>query len=333
MLLGVNSVSKTYQGSEKPAVSSLAFSMKKGEIVSFVGASGSGKSTLLKMIGGLISPEEGAIHFQGKELDKPEEQLIPGEAGIKMVFQDLRLMPNHTVEENIKYPLLLFDKDYQNERVEELLEVCHLQEFRKRLPRELSGGQQQRLALAKTLAEEPTLLLMDEPFSNLDTIVKNKLIVEVSEIIRNQQLSLIMVTHDTQDALMMSDKIGFLSDGELIQYDSPLNIYNKPKSVAVAAFFGAINIFTKLEFEQVFREVLDIEEEQRIIIRAECFLPSFRSGMLELVGTVSGSFFKGAGYLVKLKVGSCSIDVFSVCVLKIGDNVPFYVDRHKIIVI
>ncbi|WP_323756899.1 ABC transporter ATP-binding protein [Roseivirga sp.] len=331
--LKVDKVSKTYSGNEKPAVSSLAFSMKKGEIVSFVGASGSGKSTLLKMIGGLISPEKGWIHFQGKALEKPDDKLIPGEEGIKMVFQDLRLMLNHTVEENIKYPLLFFDKGYQNERVEELLEVCHLQEFRKRLPRELSGGQQQRLALAKTLAEEPALLLMDEPFSNLDPIVKSKLIVDVSEIIRNQQLSLIMVTHDTQDALMLSDKIGFMSEGKLIQYDSPLNIYNKPNSVDIAAFFGTINIFNNQEFQHFFGENLEIAEDQRIVIRAESFRPSFESGMLKLEGIVQGSFFKGAKYLIRLKVGNRLMIMYADQILKNGVCHKFYVDRHSLMVI
>ena len=307
--------------------------MKKGEIVSFVGASGSGKSTLLKMIGGLISLENGTIHFRGKELEKPEDKLIPGEEGIKMVFQDLRLMPNHTVEENIKYPLLLFDKAYQKERVEELLEVCHLQEFRKRLPRELSGGQQQRLALAKTLAEEPALLLMDEPFSNLDPIVKSKLIVDVSEIIRNQQLSLIMVTHDTQDALMLSDKIGFMSEGKLVQYDSPLNIYNEPKSIEIATFFGTINIFNSQEFQQFFGENLEIGKDQRIVIRAESFQTKFESGMLMLEGVVQGSFFKGAEYLIRLKVGRRSMVLFADYELKIGANAKFYVGRHKLLVI
>tara|TARA_R110000823_G_scaffold295431_4_gene414933 strand:- start:154315 stop:155319 length:1005 start_codon:yes stop_codon:yes gene_type:complete len=331
--LKVDKVSKTYSGNEKPAVSGLAFSMKRGEIVSFVGASGSGKSTLMKMIGGLISPEKGAIHFQGKALDKPEDKLISGEEGIKMVFQDLRLMPNHTVEENIKYPLLLFDKDYQNERTAELLEVCHLKEYKRRLPRELSGGQQQRLALGKTLAEDPTLLLMDEPFSNLDPIVKNKLIVDVSEIIRSQQLSLIMVTHDTQDALMLSDKIGFMSEGKLVQYDSPFNIYNKPKSIEIAEFFGSVNVFTKAEFQQIFNCSLDIGDNKKVVVRTESFQTSFQSDMLRLEGVVLGAFFKGSGYLIKLKVGSHLLDVFANDVLKIGDNVPFYVDRHKIIVI
>ncbi|KYG82825.1 ABC transporter ATP-binding protein [Roseivirga echinicomitans] len=331
--LKVDKVSKAYSGNEKPAVSDLAFSMKRGEIVSFVGASGSGKSTLLKLIGGLISLDKGTIHFQGKEIEEPENKLIPGEEGIKMVFQDLRLMPNHTVEENIKYPLLLFDKGYQNDRTEELLGVCHLQAFRKRLPRELSGGQQQRLALAKTLAEEPELLLMDEPFSNLDPIVKSKLIVDVSEIIRNQGLSLIMVTHDTQDALMLSDKIGFMSEGKLVQYASPLNIYNKPKSIDIAAFFGTINIFDSHEVQQFSGENLEIAEYQRIVIRAESFRTSFESGMLKLEGVVQGSFFKGAKYLIRLKVGNRLVTMYANEMIKNGVRIKFYVDRHNLVAI
>ncbi|MGW8121989.1 ABC transporter ATP-binding protein [Roseivirga echinicomitans] len=331
--LKVDKVSKTYQANDKPAVSGLSFSMKKGEIVSFVGASGSGKSTLLKMIGGLIALDQGTIHFQGKELDKPEEQLIPGEEGVKMVFQDLQLMPNRTVEENVKYPLLRFDTDYQNERTTELLEVCHLQKFKMRFPNELSGGQQQRLALAKTLAEDPMLLLVDEPFSNLDPIVKSKLIVDVSDIIRNQELSLIMVTHDTQDALMLSDKIGFMSEGKLVQYDSPFNIYNQPKTIEIAEFFGTINVFSKSEFEQVFNESLDLSDAQHVVIRMEGFQRLVKKGLLRLDGVVTGCFFKGSGYLIKLKVNDQSLNVFCNESLKTEESVSFFVDRHKLIVI
>ena len=130
-LLKVENLSKTYSGNEKPAVSGLAFSMKKGEVLSFVGASGSGKSTLLKLIGGLMSADEGQIYYEGKLLDKPEDKLIAGQEGIKMVFQDLKLMPNHTVEENIRYPLLKLDDEYQKERTKTLLSLCRLTDYAK----------------------------------------------------------------------------------------------------------------------------------------------------------------------------------------------------------
>jgi len=334
-LLKVENLTKTYSGNKKPAVLGLDFSMKKGEVLSFVGASGSGKSTLLKMIRGLMSPDEGSIHFMGKLLDKPEDKLIAGEEGIKMVFQDLKLMPNHTVEENIKYPMLLLDKSYQEERTQELLDTCHLQEYRKRLPRELSGGQQQRLALARTLAEEPELLLIDEPFSNLDPIVKRELIIALREIIKKEGVSLIMVTHDTEDALMMSDKIGFLSSGELKQLDTPTNLYHRPQSLEIASFFGQVNIFTTVEFQSVFEEPIDINllENQYIGIRAEVFSSVVLPNSVSVEGEVVQCLFLGSSYLVYLKLRSKVLVTFSTKILRSGEMAVFYADRKSLMVL
>lgn len=331
--LKVKNLTKTYLGNEQPAVSGLAFSIKKGEVVSFVGPSGSGKSTLLKMIGGLISADHGSIDFMGKPLDSPEDKLIAGEEGIKMLFQDLKLMPNHTVEENVKYPMLLMDAEYQERRTEELLELCQLQAYKSRLPRLLSGGQQQRLALAKTLAEEPNLLLVDEPFSNLDPIVKRELILALKEIVKSEKVSLIMVTHDTEDALIMSDKIGFLFSGRLMQFDNPTNVYHKPKSVEIASFFGQVNVFKASEFREIFEGAsgLELTLNQSIGVRAEAFSSTQVIDGFSVCGVIEGCFFLGTTYLIYLKLQS------RVLVLKanqnfiIGEKDVFYVARHSLI--
>jgi ABC-type Fe3+/spermidine/putrescine transport system ATPase subunit len=309
--LELKNISKTYIKNEKPAVNGLAFSMKEGEIISFVGASGSGKSTLLKLIGGLISQDQGTIYFKGKALAKPEDNLIAGEEGIKMVFQDLKLMPNHTVFENIKYPLLKYNKAYQIERTDELLTICGLVEYKDRLPRELSGGQQQRLALAKTLAEDPELLLMDEPFSNLDPLVKKRLIKEVIEIVKSQGLSLILVTHDTEDALMISDRIGFIDQGKLLQLDSPKHIYNQPNQLIVAEFFGDVNLFSATEFKKCFgiKYQGKLKKGHVLGIRSEDFsIKPIKAG-LKLKAKITMSYFVGSASILELSVDGKQIEI------------------------
>lgn len=243
-LLSVHKVSKAYPGESLGAVNEVSFTMEPGEIMSFVGESGSGKSTLLRMLAGLLKPDEGDISFQGTPLEDPEEQLIAGNSAIKMVFQDFDLMPNMTVSENLKYPLLTYNKDYANDRVAELLDLCGIQDLANKLPRELSGGQQQRVALARALADEPELLLMDEPFSQLDPVNTAQLLREVLRILKAAQVGLVFVTHDTSDALMISDRIGFLKEGNLMQVDSPGKLYRLPQNEDIARFFGPINIFS-----------------------------------------------------------------------------------------
>lgn len=239
--LQVLNLSKSYPGESLGAVNQVSFSLSQGEILSFVGESGSGKSTLLRMLAGLMKPDEGEILFSGEPLENPEEQLIAGHQQIKMVFQDFDLMPNMSVAENIRYPLLSYDKAYAQERVSALLTLCGLSSLADRLPRELSGGQQQRVALARALADEPELLLMDEPFSQLDPVNKSGLLQDLLRIIRTEEVALVLVTHDTNDALMISDRVGFLRNGRLMQLDSPERIYHQPTDREVAAFFGHVN--------------------------------------------------------------------------------------------
>ncbi|MFT6827089.1 MAG: ABC-type Fe3+/spermidine/putrescine transport system ATPase subunit [Roseivirga sp.] len=330
--LELKDISKTYGKNEKPALKGLAFSMKEGEIISFVGASGSGKSTLLKLIGGLISQDQGTIYFKGKALARPEDKLIAGEEGVKMLFQDLKLMPNHTVSENIKYPLLKYNVEYQIERTTELLTICGLIEYKDRLPKELSGGQQQRLALAKTLAEDPELLLMDEPFSNLDPLVKKRLIKEVIEIVKSQGLSLILVTHDTEDALMISDRIGFIDQGKLLQLDSPKNIYNQPNQVIVAEFFGNVNLFTAGEFKKIFtvKYPRKLSKGHILGIRSDDFYINPIKNGLKLKAKIIKSYFVGSASILELSVGGKQIEIRTPINFKESLVREFYINPDSI---
>jgi ABC-type Fe3+/spermidine/putrescine transport system ATPase subunit len=330
--LELKSISKTYSNNEKPAIKGLAFSMEEGEIISFVGASGSGKSTLLKLIGGFISQDEGTIYFKGKALAKPEDKLITGEEGIKMVFQDLKLMPNHTVAENVKYPLLKYNRAYQIERTAELLTICGLVEYKDRLPKELSGGQQQRLALAKTLAEDPELLLMDEPFSNLDPLVKKRLIKEVIEIVKSQGLSLILVTHDTEDALMISDRIGFMDKGKLLKLDSPKHIYNQPNQLIVAEFFGNVNLFSAAEFKKTFGIKYHGKLKRSFVlgIRSEDFSMKPIKAGLKLKAKIINSYFVGSASILELLIEGKQIEIRVPRNFKESSIKEFYVNPDSI---
>ncbi|MCE7990742.1 MAG: ABC transporter ATP-binding protein [Roseivirga sp.] len=301
-LLVVHEVSKAYPGESLGAVNSLSFTMEAGEILSFVGESGSGKSTLLRMLAGLLKPDSGEISFQGKALENPEEQLIAGNSAIKMVFQDFDLMPNMTVAENLRYPLLSYDKVYANERVRELLQLCGIEELAGRLPRELSGGQQQRVALARALADEPDLLLMDEPFSQLDPVNKSQLLREVLRILKAARVGLVFVTHDTRDALMISDQIGFLKGGKLLQQGSPETLYRRPENLDIARFFGPINIFKPEAMAVQLPGLFEKVRERRataVGIRAEDVRAGEIPGLQTLKVSVSDTFFLGDRFSVE----------------------------------
>ena len=240
-MLSVKHISKTYPGEHYGAVNDVSFELRKQEILTITGRSGSGKSTLLQMLAGLMKPDNGMIEFHGTLLENPEEQLIAGHPKIKMVFQDYKVKAGMTVEENVKYMLLNYHDDFKKERTEELLKLTGLVDFRLKKTHELSGGQLQRLSIARALADGPELLLMDEPFSNLDPITKENIIIVLRDILKNEGISIVLVTHDTRDALMVSDRIGYMSLGNLLQIESGEDIYSMPVNLEVASFFGRVN--------------------------------------------------------------------------------------------
>ena len=264
-MLSVKHITKTYPGEDYGAVKDISFNLGMNEILTIVGRSGSGKSTLLQMLAGLMKSDSGEILFHGSVLENPEEQLVAGHPKIKMVFQDYKVKIGMTVEENIKYMLLNYHEDYRSVRTSELLSLTGLESFlEKKKTNELSGGQLQRLSIARALADEPELLLMDEPFSNLDPVTKENLIIALRNIIQNEQLSIVFVTHDTRDALMVSDRVIYMSSGQLVQLGEVSKIYNQPINLEVASFFGRINHLKSITGEDVFirAENCHIEENK-----------------------------------------------------------------------
>lgn len=239
-VLELSNLSISYDG--KSVIDNFSLSLREGEVLVLLGASGAGKSSVLKAIAGLIVVEGGEVSYRGEKLKGPDVQLIPGHEEIKLINQDFGLDVYHTVEENIRLRLLAYDYDFQKERVEELLQLTALNDLRNQTANLLSGGQKQRLAIARALANEPDLLLMDEPFNQLDFTIKSKLSDHIMEYIREHGISVIMVTHNGQEAMEWADRIAHISEGKLKRVDDAVHFYNEPDSLEQAEFFGAVNV-------------------------------------------------------------------------------------------
>jgi iron(III) transport system ATP-binding protein len=206
-----------YQKSHDKIIKNFSLEISSGEIISIIGESGSGKSTILRLIAGLEIPESGIIKVKNRIMVDETTFINPEKRGIGMVFQDYALFPHKNVEGNIRFGLNALSSQKQKIRVEEVLHLVNLTAYKKRYPYELSGGQQQRVALARALAAKPALLLMDEPFSNLDRELQNKIRDELKILLKQTNTTTIFVTHDREDAKALADRIIILNKGEVVK--------------------------------------------------------------------------------------------------------------------
>lgn len=218
-----------------------SLAIQKGEIVAITGESGCGKTTLLRLIAGLEIPDEGSISIYNQIVANNHTWVKPEKRKIGMVFQDYALFPHLNVQDNIGFGLN--KKSNKSQIINDVLALVGLKGYEKRYPHELSGGQQQRVALARAFAPQPAVLLLDEPFSNLDEMLKDQVREELYHIIRQLGMTTLLVTHDTKDALTIADKIAVMKHGELQQYSNPKHLYESPANLYVAKFFGKINVF------------------------------------------------------------------------------------------
>ena len=235
-LLELNNVRTNYDN--KAIVHDVSFSIKEGELACLLGPSGCGKTTILRAISGFQDLQKGEISLAGKYISKSNFSLAPEKRNIGMIFQDHALFPHLTIADNIGFGLHKHSKQKKQTSVSTLLELIGLEDHAGKYPHELSGGQQQRVAIARALAPRPKLLLMDEPFSNLDADLREKLGYEVRSLLKDQGITAIMVTHDQHDAFALGDKIGVISEGHLLQWDTSFNLYHAPASRFVANFIG-----------------------------------------------------------------------------------------------
>lgn len=246
MLLEINNLNFSYSV-EKPLFQNLSLHFDEGKIIALAGESGCGKSTLLSLIYGILDWQSGTIIFDGEKLLGPKGNLVPGEAKMKFVAQNFDLMPYATVAENVGKFISNINLAQKRETVTELLEVVGLEEFAHVLPKYLSGGQQQRVAIARALSVMPKLLILDEPFSNLDFPRKIELREKLFRYVKQQNISLIISTHELQDIIPWLDEIVVLQNGEIIQQGNPEQAFKNPFNAYVAKLFGEVNIFNEHE--------------------------------------------------------------------------------------
>lgn len=237
MYLKIENISKIFEKGR--GVKNISFQLEKGELVSFLGPSGCGKTTLLNVIGGFVKNDSGSIYLEDKDIT----ECPPEKREIVTVFQNYALFPHMNVVENVKYGLKYrgYNKEEQIKLAKEYLKIVGLEGYEKNSVGELSGGQQQRVALARALVLQPKILLLDEPFSNLDAKLKIAMREEIKELQKRLGISMIFVTHDQEEALSISDRIVVMSNGEIVQIGKPEEIYYSPKNRYVAEFIGKIN--------------------------------------------------------------------------------------------
>ena len=316
-ILSVDCISNSYDG--QSLLKDVSFQLEEGEILCLLGPSGSGKTTLLRLIAGLEDNYSGNILFEGDDIQpKP-----PHKRGFGLMFQEYALFPHKNVEENIAFGLEMqrLDPEKKHKQVEKMLQLVGLSGFGKRRINELSGGEQQRVALARSLAPEPQLLLLDEPLGSLDRTLRDRLIVEIRSILKAIKVTAIFVTHDQNEAFGVADKIAILKDGCLQQFAGPEEIYRHPISSTVARFLGFTNLFEVAvdeskhiihsPFGPVITNLPHITTSQEMILLlrpegASLYTPDHvnNGDKLTIRGVVRGRRYQGSSYNLKIESNS-----------------------------
>ncbi len=325
--LSISSLSKSFGAGH--VLNALSLEIASGEFFFLLGPSGCGKSTLLRIIAGLESADNGTISIDGVVVDG----VPPQRRGIGMVFQQYALWPHMTITQNIRYGLenLPLTNRERDSRVKEALSLVRMEVFADRYPHQISGGQQQRIALARALAIEPSIILLDEPLSNLDAGLRQEIREELADLHRRLGTTMIYVTHDQDDALSLGSRIAVLNNGSIEQVGSPVELYSKPTSLFCARFLGEANIIPcSISREGATHASLLGDEKLRIALSPDTTAEANTSGYLCLrperisigrpprqvdVASVPAQIvrrsFRGARYDVTLRVGSdCHIRAF-----------------------
>ena len=312
-ILDVKNLSSSHEG--EVFLKNITFHLKQGDILCLLGPSGSGKTTLLRLLAGLENEDTGVISFDNKDI----QSILPHKRKFGMMFQDYALFPHKNVYENVAFGLVM--KKWADKAIEvkvsEMLEVVGLDGFGHRRIDELSGGEQQRVALARSLAPEPQLLLLDEPLGSLDRTLRDRLSGEIRSILKSLGVTALFVTHDQTEAFTVADKIAILYNGKLEQFDTPENLYRTPANATVAKFLGFKNIISgtfdttgnfcspvgRLDFTVNNRT----QQNQTLLIRPEgaqiCQTSQTSTEDISLSGKVVQRQFQGATYKLHVQVG------------------------------
>lgn len=309
-------INLSYSYTEKTVLSNIKFSVKKGEHIALMGESGCGKSTLLKAIYGLFDIENGAVYFEEKKLLGPKFNLVPGHPFMKYLSQDLDIMPYTSVSENIGDFLSNFYPKKKKKRIKELIEVVGLTNFANTHVRYLSGGQKQRVALARVLALEPEILLLDEPFSQIDNFKKHQLRHQLFKYLKKKQISCVTATHDKGDVLPFADKVLILKNGRQKSFKSPKKTFLNPKDAYTASLFSEISILTE--------KAIQLSTSNKKIIVYPYQVSICEKGVLG--GIVKASFFKGSFYEISIAFENTTVLCESKIDFEIGTSVRFEVN-------
>ncbi|MFW6023073.1 MAG: ABC transporter ATP-binding protein [Halanaerobiaceae bacterium] len=300
MTVEINAICKSF--SDVKALNNVSFKINKGEFISLLGPSGCGKTTLLRIIAGLETPDKGIIRFANKIIfsDKIGKNISVEKRGLGMVFQDFALWPHLTVFENVAFGLKAQKKTKNlNTKVMEALRRVHLVGFEERYPSELSGGQQQRVSFARAIVIEPAIILLDEPLSALDAVLRNQMRIELVSLVKDLNLTAIYVTHDQGEAMSMSDRIFVMNSGQILQKGTPETLYNKPVNSFVANFIGKVNVLNINNSKKLFRpESINYENTKYnsiqviAIVLSSSYLGDRYEVLLDYDGEIWTSYFQ-----------------------------------------
>jgi iron(III) transport system ATP-binding protein len=241
-VLSVQNLTKRFEPQAPPVVAGVSFDVSDGEIFALLGPSGCGKTTTLRCIAGFERATEGTVAAADRVLESDDTSVPPEKRGIGLVFQDYALFPHLTVLENVAFGLADLPEAERRERAAETLKMVGLSGFEDRSPHHLSGGQQQRVALARALAPEPAFILLDEPFSNLDALLRQGTREEVRALLKEKGMSAVLVTHDQEEALSFADRVAVMRSGQIEQVGTPEEVYYQPRTLFVAQFLGRTNL-------------------------------------------------------------------------------------------
>ncbi len=287
-MLHVKNISFGYN--EKTIIKNIDFTLEKGQHIAVIGESGCGKSTLLKLIYGLYDLNEGQIFWDNTEVLGPKYNLVAGMPFIKYLAQDFDLMPYVTVAENVGKFLSNFYPEEKKQRVQELLEIVEMTDCANVKAKFLSGGQQQRVALARVLALEPEVMLLDEPFSHIDNFRKNALRRNLFAYLKAKKITCIVATHDSTDALSFADETFVLYDGKIVDRGPSTIIYNNPVNKYTASLFGEVN-------ELKLSDIVDVDGDDEVVLLYPHQLRVVESGKMKVLA--KQSYYKGSHYLIK----------------------------------
>ena len=342
-LLNVRNITKRFAPHLPPVVEDISFEVHAGEIFALLGPSGCGKTTTLRLIAGFERTDAGEIHVDGKSFVASNVHLPPEARDVGIVFQEYALFPHLNVYKNVAFGLNKLSAKLRNERVEAVLEMVGMTDFKDRKPHELSGGQQQRVALARSIAPSPKLILLDEPFSNLDAGMRHATREEIQVLLKGAGMSAVFVTHDQEEALCFADRLAVMHDGRIEQIGTPETVYQHPQTPFVADFLGATNLIAgeaEGDYAETylgrFQIVPAVQGEVLLSIRPEHLLMAQpeTAGHSNGIGKIVTREFKGHDLTYRVKVGTedYTVQTDYRCPFQVGAQVTLQAIEPAVVV-